>query len=348
MTTINGKYYLAGSSDACPALLSLSQDSGVEITAFEEVLEFREPSFRVEPALGSTPRIIRFHDGSMFETSEFEKFNALEKQLGTTSFTASLIKKLEERWRSAILSVFAVIVFCILFYLYGIPLAASKIAETVPQSMRAKMSEDTMALMQKITILRETNIDDERRAELEEIFFDAISRTNLPKDEGYEYKLTFKDAPAIGKNAFALPSGEIVVTDALVEVCSDDQLRAILLHEIGHVELQHGIRSVIQDTGILIIISLAIGDANGVSSIVSALPALLAESHYSQKFEIESDTFSCKHLQQQGYNPDDLADALQILHTGTPDMPFEDLVSTHPSLKQRLENIKENTLKVSP
>jgi Zn-dependent protease with chaperone function len=45
-------------------------------------------------------------------------------------------------------------------------------------------------------------------------------------------------------NAFALPNGRVVVTDELVELLKNDSdaLRAVLLHEIGHVQHHHSIR----------------------------------------------------------------------------------------------------------
>ncbi len=48
---------------------------------------------------------------------------------------------------------------------------------------------------------------------------------------------------AVGANAFALPSGIVVMTDELVELAkTDDELVAVLAHEIGHVRGRHALR----------------------------------------------------------------------------------------------------------
>lgn len=343
MTALNGKYFASGSSDSCPATLSFAYEVGLSLELEDRIQVYSESYFEVEPELGRTPRIIRFKDGSLFETTDLDGFKAFESQLKRKPLIA-WVSRLERNWRTAIASVVAVGVFCALFFMYGIPAIAMHVAGVVPQSLRVKMSEDTMSLMSKTKVLEESEIDSERRDALEKIFFDAIEEGGFARDTDYEYKLSFRNAPFIGKNAFALPSGEIVFTDDLVEACSDDQILSIMLHEIAHVQLQHGIRSLIQNSGIIIIITLAIGDANGVSNLVSSLPTLLAESHYSQKFEIEADSFSCMHLQKNGYSPDLLGDSLKILHEGATELPLEDLLSTHPSLKVRLDNIEKSKL----
>lgn len=303
---------------------------------------FQENEFRIEPELGNTPRIIRFDDGSIFETTEHQKFKAFEKQLKGKNLP-SIISFLESSWRTALLSVAAVAIFCILFFLYGIPAIAASVAEVVPQSMRVKMSNESMDIMHASKLLGSTSLTSTRQEELKELFFNALAESGFAEASQYDYKLSFRSSTALGKNAFALPSGEVVFTDDLIEACTDEEILAVMLHEIAHVELQHGIRSVIQNAGLLVIISLAIGDANGVSSLVSALPTLLAESHYSQKFEIEADSFSCQYLEKLGYRTTALAGALKSIHEGVPDMPLEDILSTHPSLKARLDNIEKRT-----
>ncbi|MEB3735127.1 M48 family metalloprotease [Halopseudomonas pachastrellae] len=47
-------------------------------------------------------------------------------------------------------------------------------------------------------------------------------------------KVHFRSAPALGANAFALPGGHLVFTDAMVELAQhDDELVAVLAHEAG-------------------------------------------------------------------------------------------------------------------
>ena len=82
-----------------------------------------------------------------------------------------------------------------------------------------------------------------------------------------------ENKPIVGANAFALPGGDIVVTDALVKLVGEgDGLTGVLAHEAGHVEYRHGLRQVIQSSAIGATAALLFGD---VSTILSGVPAAL-------------------------------------------------------------------------
>ena len=86
----------------------------------------------------------------------------------------------------------------------------------------------------------------------------------------------------MGANAFALPNGTIVVTDDLVKLAEhDDELVAVLAHEIGHVVSRHALRRVLQDSGVMLLVAGITGDIVSISSLAAALPTLLIEAKYS-------------------------------------------------------------------
>ena len=55
--------------------------------------------------------------------------------------------------------------------------------------------------------------------------------------------LLFRDGGKFGANAFALPSGKIIVTDQLASLLNDEQIVGVLAHELGHVVYRHGMRA---------------------------------------------------------------------------------------------------------
>ncbi len=65
------------------------------------------------------------------------------------------------------------------------------------------------------------------------------------------YSLNFREGGAIGPNAFALPSGTIILTDELVDIAGDDNdmVLAVLAHEIGHVDKKHSLRQIYRAAG---------------------------------------------------------------------------------------------------
>ena len=64
-----------------------------------------------------------------------------------------------------------------------------------------------------------------------------------------------------------------------------DELSGILLHEIAHVELRHGLQTVVSQAGLAAIFLLLTGDVSVASSLVFVLPTFLLEASYSRKFE---------------------------------------------------------------
>ena len=81
-------------------------------------------------------------------------------------------------------------------------------------------------------------------------------------------------------NAFALPGGTVVMTDAIVQAAadkgiSDDALVGVLAHEIGHVVHRHGMRMVVEQGVLNMGLGLAFGRCvgRGVHSAPPCSPA---------------------------------------------------------------------------
>ena len=55
-------------------------------------------------------------------------------------------------------------------------------------------------------------------------------------------------------NAFAYPNGKIYITDELIQdlETTDDELAAILAHEIGHVVNRHSIKGLVEKSAVLL------------------------------------------------------------------------------------------------
>jgi Zn-dependent protease with chaperone function len=80
----------------------------------------------------------------------------------------------------------------------------------------------------------------------------------------------------------------------------NDILLGVLGHELGHVQLRHGMRMVAQASLIGVATSLAWGD---FSSVLAAAPALLGQAAYSRDFEREADAQAITLLRANGISP---------------------------------------------
>jgi predicted Zn-dependent protease len=154
----------------------------------------------------------------------------------------------------------------------------------------------------------------------------------------------------IGPNAFGLPGGTIVVTDALAQLAQNSaQVSAVLAHEVGHVRERQVLRQMLQAAGVATLISALGGNSSAVTGLAVAVPALLLESGYSREFEDEADSYALQRLKEIGVAPNEFAEILKRL------LEFEnnnggkaqrkhslDYVSTHPVTAPRIERALPN------
>jgi Zn-dependent protease with chaperone function len=127
-------------------------------------------------------------------------------------------------------------------------------------------------------------------------------------------RLVFRASPEIGANAVALPSGTVVMTDELVRLAAhEDEVVAVLAHELGHIHGRHALRSLLQHSATVVLIAVATGDLGSVSTLSATLPTFLLEMKYSRAFEFEADDYAAVALPLVGIAPARLAAILQRL-----------------------------------
>jgi len=157
------------------------------------------------------------------------------------------------------------------------------------------------------------------------------------------YKLHFRSSPKMGPNAFALPSGDIVLTDQLVALSQDDEFRdilGVLAHEKGHVVKKHSLRIAIK-TGISgAIIGYITGD---VSVLASTIPTILINSSYSREFEHEADVHAVKELKDMNISTKYIATLFEELEKkqgGEENATVMSMFASHPLTSQRIDYFK--------
>ena len=176
-----------------------------------------------------------------------------------------------------------------------------------------------------------------------------------PLHDGHEYQLEFRGGGHIGANAFALPSGIIVMTDELVELAKkDDELVSVLAHEVGHVRGRHALRQMLQAAGVSALAVALLGDVSSISGVLSAAPALLHAKH-SRDFEREADAFAKQWLREHGIaesNFDAILCRISGSHGGTKSERKQkesfDYFSSHPSTTERAQCPEEEVATEEP
>jgi len=135
-------------------------------------------------------------------------------------------------------------------------------------------------------------------------------------------------------NAFALPGNHIFVFSGLIDRAHNpDELAGVLAHEMGHLELRHPTRGMIQQLGLSAVISLMFGGnaAGDVAYLATALS-------YTREMEREADARALVLLQHAKIHTAGLASFFRTLKDDKDsDSPLPDWLSTHPGLEERAE-----------
>ena len=175
--------------------------------------------------------------------------------------------------------------------------------------------------------------------------------------DGRDYRLVFRESPALGANALALPGGTVVVTDDFMALLDQDQqLLAVLAHEIGHIRHRHALRQILQNSSVGLLIATLTGDLFSASSMAAALPTMLIDAKFSRDMEREADDVAIDYLQQEGIPLQHFATILEQLQLSVAgSMPAQnhkpaalDYLSSHPATAERLARLKQAATKALP
>ncbi|MDE2430006.1 MAG: M48 family metallopeptidase [Burkholderiales bacterium] len=282
---------------------------------------------RVSERTRHAPRKITFPDGAFLEINDQDAFNTLLK---TTGYQDSLVVRLQQSWRGALLALLSTVAILIVLYFYGLPVASRYIAYALPVSFERKMGDGMLAYLDKHAF-EKSALSDERQHALQERF----QAMRPPLDHSPDYQLVFRKSK-IGPNAFALPSGDIIVTDEIIKLMNDDNaVMGILAHELGHLHRRHLTQRIIQSSAIAAVVTLVFGD---VSAVIANIPTLLLDLKYSRDAETEADDYALAMLDQNGISPDHLAIAFEKLDKLAPGV--SSYLSSHPDSKDRAKRMR--------
>jgi predicted Zn-dependent protease len=164
---------------------------------------------------------------------------------------------------------------------------------------------------------------------------------------GYHFAVVRGDEP----NAYACPGGLIFVSTALLrDVKNEDQLAAVLSHEVAHVAHRHGVKAIkksrwtnlgfyaVQEVGRQYTpqnISELVGVFQGV---VMDVAKQAIDSGYSKADEKDADAAGIEYMAAAGYNPSEMAAFLIAEENVAPKSgPF----SSHPKSAIRIKELEK-------
>lgn len=260
---------------------------------------------RISEQLGTAPRTLSFADGAHLEVRDHAAF---DRWLAATGYRERRVDLLQRSWIATGLSVLLIAAFAFAAYRWGLPFAADKVAERMPESALRLMSEQTLKLLDR-HLLEDSRLPVQRQNELREQF-EALANDGDDGDD-VQAVIEFRRSPKLGANALALPDGRMVLLDELVELAdNDEQVLAVLAHELGHVRHRHSVRLLVQGTAVAAVLAWWIGD---FSSVIAAAPAALMQARFSRELEADADHYAAVRLKAHGISPARLAEMLEKL-----------------------------------
>jgi Zn-dependent protease with chaperone function len=152
-----------------------------------------------------------------------------------------------------------------------------------------------------------------------------------------QVKVGIMDDPQI--NAANAGSGEFYVTTGLLQKANDDQLLAVLAHEVAHEDLGHVAKAQALGTGLgigAVILDQIIPGAGRVAPIAGAL----ISRSYSRSEEYAADRHGVELLQRMGRSKDVMINTLSWLMDSEGSGGGGGFLSTHPATGNRIEELR--------
>jgi len=311
--------------------VTLNVAGGVAVLAgdVERSCVLRE--LRVSERSSHAVRKVTFPDGACFEPDDRDAFDALLDQTGHRD---SLVVRMQRSWRMVLVAVLGTVAVVVPGYLYGLPVAADYLAQAMPAAVERRMGQGILEVLDK-RLLEPSQLDAARQQRISA----AFASLRAPHEGAPPYRLLFRKS-GIGPNAFAMPSGDIVLTDELVKALPDDgAVLAVLAHELGHLHRRHMSRRIIQGSVVAATGALMFGDVNGM---VSSASAMLLDLNYSRDAEYEADDYAADMLQHNGLPLRNLEQVFEVLDKegGQGSHAY---LSTHPLSAERLARLRERS-----
>jgi beta-barrel assembly-enhancing protease len=149
-------------------------------------------------------------------------------------------------------------------------------------------------------------------------------------------------------NAFALPGGQVFITEGLLKrLKTEGQLAGVLGHEMGHVVARHGAEHIAKQqltqglTGAAVLATYDPSDPSSRGSAgVAVMIGQLVTMRFGRQDELESDQLGVRFSSEAGYDPRSMIALMKILEESSQGNRPPEFFSTHPNPENRIQRIE--------
>ncbi|WP_119969341.1 M48 family metallopeptidase [Shewanella japonica] len=337
---VNGHILAPKQATKYPATLVLGKNGMLTLSSDVHRGQFQLDQTTVTDPIGNMARHITFSSGHVFVSTDPQQLNQWLNIHAKKSWIAQLEKNL------GLIIIATLVSLAALYFIvaHGIPAASKTIAHLLPDAVVEEVGEQTFSLVESMGFT-ESQIKPQRQIELQQLFQQTL-------DKLHQEQIVFSIQPSLliynskdGANAFALADGQIILTDDMINLAKNDQqLEAVILHELGHVHHRHVLTTLIQSSILSVGAALIVGDASGISDMLVSVTVLGTSLTYSRNHERETDQFAALQLQTWYKNTDSIVELYQLLQAEH-NLDIPDWASTHPDIDERIKTLRSDSIK---
>ncbi len=172
---------------------------------------------------------------------------------------------------------------------------------------------------------------------IENALYQRLQRDGINMPYTFDFYL-LADRRAV--NAFALPGGQVFITEALFRRMNDEgQLAGVLGHEMGHVLERHGVERMAQGNFFQRVAGAA-GVGFDSARLAQGFLNTVGMKH-GRKAELESDRWGVELMVLTGYHPEHMLEVMNILEETSAGGAPPEFMSSHPKPANRKKYIRE-------
>lgn len=143
-------------------------------------------------------------------------------------------------------------------------------------------------------------------------------------------------------NAYYIGNGNIMLFDGLLQkLKTEDQLAALIAHEMGHAVEEHLTEDVERNMGLSVLNLLFNHFTDNQYQTITNIAQNLIANGYSREQEKESDIYAVDLMFNSGYNPDGLVELMQIFKENSNSVKLLEFTQTHPIPESRIAYLKD-------
>jgi len=337
--TVHGVGFFPGSSRRFDAKVSLNHTADtIELTNIETgqvMLICALSAVTVDKAAGHGPRQIYLPDNWLLQIE-----NPDHVSLFGEDNRNSTLRYFEEVRPRLLAVVAAAVVATWLVWKYGLTVLVAVAVYMTPENIRDVMDRGTMQsvdfLMAEPSALSASDQESVRR-----VFEAIVAQVPEREQDSRAFNLLFRNVPAMGANAFALPGGTIVVTDQLASNFGHDEdvIAGIMGHELAHTLQDHGLKQLYRSLSVYVLLAMIAGDLGPVLEDVALEGQLFLRMSFSRAHEAEADKIGVQLATQAGFERTGLVRFFKALEVEQLDLPW---LSSHPSFESRIVAIESH------